>query len=90
MIDNCLLFFGMSALDAVFARLPGGSDPSIQAAYGNAVGSSFSAFGAAFVGQAIVHITGTSHTPLWSQAIGVFVGGLLGILVPCMLLRLRR
>jgi hypothetical protein len=90
MIDNCLLFFGMSALDSVFERLPGGRNPNVQAAYGNAMSSSFSAFGAAFVGQAISDITGTDKSPLWSRSIGVFIGGLLGILLPvCIMLLFR-
>lgn len=85
-IDNALLFFGISALDSVFQRLPGGLSPVVNAAYGNAFSSSISAFGAAFIGQAIADISGQNSTTLWAESIGVFVGGLIGIIIPSLIL----
>lgn len=85
-IDNVLLFCGISALDAVFQRLPGGTDPVTNAAYGNAFSSALSAFGSVFVGQLISDITKQTKTTLWAQAIGVFIGGLLGIVLSMMLM----
>ena len=88
MIDNVLLFAGIEALDGVIRRLPAGDDPVAAAAYGNAVSSTISAFGSAFVGQAIADLTGQRSSPLWSHALGVLIGGLAGIAVPLTIRRL--
>lgn len=86
-IDNSLLLFGISTLDSLFQRLPGGTDAKINAAYGNAFSSSISGLGAAFVGQVIVDKSGVAQTPLWSQALGILLGGLVGILIPSLIMQ---
>lgn len=78
-IDNVLLMSGMSSLDAVFERLPGGEDPIVAAGYGNAFSSTISMFGSAFVGKIISDLTGAKTSPIWAQSIGVLIGGILGI-----------
>jgi len=84
MIDSILLMSGIDAFNTVFERLPGGKDPVVNAGYGNAFSSMISMLGSSFVGKIISDITGTTAYPLWSQAIGVVIGGLLGIFLPRM------
>lgn len=83
-IDNTLLWVGMSAMDSLFARLPGGTTPNVLAGYGNAFSSVVSAFVSTFVGRIIAdafHVN-LDKTPLWSMAFGILVGCVVGILVP--------
>ena len=84
LIDNALLWTGMSALDTLFARLPGGDNVNVMAGYGNAFSSVISAFVSTFVGQYIADTFGidVDKTPLWSMAFGILLGCILGIVGP--------
>ena len=84
LIDNTLLWVGMSALDTVFARLPGGTEANVLAGYGNAFSSIVSAFVSTFVGRFIADTANVDvdKAPLWSMALGIFVGCLVGMFVP--------
>lgn len=85
--DNALLFFGISALDSVFTRLPYGKEDLMVAGYGNAFSSTVSAFVSTFIGQVISNVTGLDpdNAPLWAMAVGLAIGGLIGIYVPRMI-----
>ena len=85
-VDNALLFAGLDVIDGLLARLPGGSDPRVLAGYGNAVSSTVSAFVSTFLGEAIASATGVRDGPLWALAVGILIGGLVGIAVPRALL----
>lgn len=88
-IDNTLLYVGMSSLETVFARLPGGRDPLVLAGYGNAFSSVVSIFVSTFVGRwiASVYHLDIDRAPLWSSAVGILVGCVVAIAVPQALAR---
>lgn len=89
LIDNTLLWVGMSSLETLFARLPGGTEPNVLAGYGNAFSSIVSAFVSTFVGRWIADVTDVDvdKSPLWAMALGILLGCLVGIVVPVLLLR---
>tara|TARA_B110000483_G_scaffold231652_1_gene298287 strand:- start:1105 stop:1494 length:390 start_codon:yes stop_codon:yes gene_type:complete len=77
MIDNGGLFFGMSAL-APF--LPKGE--LTRAGLGNTFSDGLGAFLGSFTSVIIKKITKVNDTPLWSDAVGIVVGCLIGLYVP--------
>ena len=77
MIDNGGLFFGMSALDPF---LPKGE--LTRAGLGNTFSDGLGAFLGTFSGIIIKSITKIDDTPLWSDAIGIIIGCLIGLYVP--------
>lgn len=81
-VDNAGLFFGMDALDPVFSKLPGGNHPLINSGYGNTFSDGIGAFLGTFIGNYIQDKSGIDDTPLWSQAIGIVIGCLIGVAVP--------
>lgn len=76
-IDNGGLFFGMSALDPF---LPEGE--LTRAGLGNTFSDGLGAFLGTFSGVIIKSITKTEDTPLWSDAVGIVIGCLIGLYVP--------
>ena len=84
LIDNLLLWLGMSAMDTALARLPGGDRPLALAGYGNAFSSVVSAFVSTFVGRLLANVydVDVDKAPLWSMATGLLLGCLLGVAVP--------
>lgn len=74
LIDNLLLLVGVDGLREVYGRLPGGSHPTLASLYGNTYSSVVSAFGASFVADIISHKTHVAKGPVWSQAVGMFLG----------------
>lgn len=84
LIDNLLLWLGMSAMDTLLARLPGGDQPLALAGYGNAFSSVVSAFVSTFVGRLLANVyrVDVDKAPLWSMATGLLLGCLLGVAVP--------
>lgn len=76
-IDNGGLFFGMSALDPF---LPKGE--LTRAGLGNTVSDGLGAFLGTFSGIVIRQITKIEDTPIWSDAIGIIIGCLIGLYVP--------
>ena len=89
LIDNALLWLGMSALETLFRRLPGGTDPLVLAGYGNAFSSLVSAFVSTFVGRWISNVfdVDVDKAPLWSMALGIAIGCAVGIALPAALMR---
>lgn len=81
-VDNAGLFLGMEALDSVFEKLPFGKEANVKSGYGNTFSDMVGAFMSTFIGRYITYKTGITEYPMWSEAIGVFVGCLLGILIP--------
>lgn len=84
LIDNILLYVGMSSLESVFKRLPAGGDPNVLAGYGNAFSGLVSAFVSVFLGRLFANVfhLDVDKAPLWSMAIGTLFGSLLGVVVP--------
>ena len=76
-IDNGGLFFGMSALDPF---LPEGE--LTRAGLGNTFSDGLGAFLGTFSGVIIKSITKIEDTPLWSDAVGIVIGCLIGLYVP--------
>lgn len=76
-IDNGGLFFGMSALDPF---LPQGE--LTRAGLGNTFSDGLGAFLGTFSGVIIKSITKIDDTPLWSDAVGIIIGCLIGLYVP--------
>ena len=79
-IDNGGLFFGMSALDPF---LPKGE--LTRAGLGNTFSDGLGAFLGTFSGIIIKSITKIDDTPVWSDAIGIIIGCLIGLYVPKMI-----
>lgn len=77
MIDNGGLFFGMDALDPF---LPAGE--LTRAGLGNTFSDALGAFLGTFSGIIIKSVTKIDDTPLWSDAIGIIIGCLIGLYVP--------
>jgi hypothetical protein len=76
-IDNGGLFFGMDALDPI---LPEGE--LTRAGLGNTFSDALGAFLGTFAGVAIKNLSNVNDTPLWSDAIGIVIGCLIGLYVP--------
>ena len=76
-IDNGGLFFGMSALDPF---LPNGE--LTRAGLGNTFSDGLGAFLGTFSSIIIRRITKIEDTPLWSDAVGIVIGCLIGLYVP--------
>ena len=74
MVDNGGLFFGMDALDPF---LPG--DSLEKAGLGNTFSDFLGAFLGTFIGLFIQNITGIEDTPLYTDAIGIVIGCLIGL-----------
>lgn len=89
LIDNTLLWLGMSSMDSLFVRLPGGDQPNVLAGYGNAFSSVVSAFVSTFVGRYISSVFGVDvdRAPLWSMAVGILLGCVIGIVIPMAVLK---
>lgn len=88
LIDNALLWVGISSLDSLFAHFPGGGQPTVLAGYGNAFSSVISAFVSTFIGRWISDVfeVDLDRVPLWSMALGILTGSILGIAIPRMLI----
>lgn len=85
-VDNAGLFLGMDKLDSLFQRLPLGNEVNVKAGYGNTFSDMIGAFLSTFIGRQIVYKTGVTEYPMWSEAIGIVVGCLLGIFIPRMII----
>lgn len=86
-IDNAGLFFGMDALDPFTKNL----DPKIAAGIGNTFSDVIGAFAGSFAGAIMESkmkatfpkdIDECVSTPLWADSLGIFVGCILGIIIP--------
>lgn len=86
-VDNTLLYTGITALDSVFERFPGSDDERVVAGLGNCFSSTVSAFVSTFIGRLIAEETGMKDGPMWAMAFGLFVGCLLGIIIPRVIIK---
>lgn len=83
LVDNGGLYFGMEALDPLFELFT--SDELEKAGYGNTFSDFLGAFLGTFIGAFIENITAgfdLPDSPLWTQAVGIVIGCLLGIFIP--------
>lgn len=85
-IDNAGLFFGGCYLDEVFSLLPAASDANVCAGYGNTFSDFLGAFLGTFVGKMLADTSKIEESPLWSEAIGIIIGCLLGVAIPKMIM----
>ena len=79
-IDNFGLFTGMEILDPILKLLPGAGDPNVFAGYGNTFSDMVGAFLGTFGGRYVADRFNEDEYPMWSEAVGVFIGCLVGIL----------
>lgn len=78
-IDNFGLFMGMSILDPVIKKLPGASDTNVFAGYGNTFSDAVGAFLGTFGGKYVADKFKEDEYPIWSEAVGIILGCLVGI-----------
>ena len=76
-IDNAGLWFGMEALDPYIK-----AGPLTKAGVGNTYSDFLGSTVGTFASAIMVHLTGVKEAPLWANTVGVFIGCLLGIVVP--------
>ena len=81
-VDNAGLFMGMEILDDLFRTLPFGNEEKPRSGYGNTFSDLVGAFLSTFIGRYIQYATNITDYPMWAEAVGMFVGCLLGIFVP--------
>jgi len=89
-IDNAGLFFGMDALDTYIQQYFG-EDKKVAAGIGNTFSDVVGAFAGAFAGSYMESnmkkafpkdIDECVSTPLWADAVGIFIGCIIGIIIP--------
>lgn len=95
-IDNMGMFFGATALGDIFRLMfinvpligPFVADPSDNfiAGMGNAVSNVIAAFLATSIGRIVEDTSGLENAPMWSDALGMVLGCLIGALLPRMCL----
>ena len=78
-IDNFGLFMGMSVLDPVLKKLPGAANPNVFAGYGNTFSDMIGAFLGTFGGKYVADKFKEDDYPIWSEAVGIIIGCLVGI-----------
>jgi hypothetical protein len=86
-LDNFGLFYGMDKLDPLFQKFWFADEPLVLAGYGNTFSDMIGAFMGTFLGQMIQDWTGITETPLISQAFGITIGCILGVLIPRLVLK---
>ena len=89
-IDNAGLFFGMDALDPYFKKVS--KDPKVAAGLGNTFSDVIGAFAGSFAGsivkkqfESVFNDIECFEGPMWAEAVGIFFGCGLGIIVPKMI-----
>jgi len=88
-MDNFGLLFGLDAFDTKFEKLPFGNSLIMKSGYGNTLSNTLSAFSGTFISKIVSNLTNTTNTPMWSDALGTFVGSLLGMYIPKMLFNIK-
>lgn len=84
-IDNAGLFFGMDALDPYVKKVS--KDPKVAAGIGNTFSDVIGAFAGSFAGSVVTSLFKTSigecfEGPMWAEAVGIFIGCIIGIIIP--------
>ena len=84
-IDNAGLFFGMDALDPYVKKIS--SDSKVSAGIGNTYSDVIGAFAGSFAGSIVQQMLKSQlpycfEGPLWAEATGIFLGCILGIVIP--------
>lgn len=80
-VDNAGLVAGMDALNPIFKPIAGG-DSEVFAGLGNTFSSAVGAFMATFGGRIVADKFKEDEYPLWSEAIGIVIGSIIGIYLP--------
>jgi len=80
-IDNAGLYFGMDSLNPLFTKM-GATGELAQSGLGNTFSDMLGGFLGTFAGIFIQTLSGKSDVPIWSEAIGLVVGCLIGVVVP--------
>ena len=80
-IDNAGLFLGMDVLDPFFSK-----SELIKAGQGNTFSDVIGTFLSTFIAIYIRNETGIDDSPIWADALGVFVGCLMGVYLPAFIL----
>ena len=80
-IDNAGLFLGMDVLDPFFSK-----SELIKAGQGNTFSDVIGTFLSTFIAIYIRNETGIDDSPIWADALGVFVGCLMGVYLPSFIL----
>ncbi len=89
-IDNAGLFFGMDALDPIIREYIS-KDAKVAAGIGNTFSDVVGAFAGAFAGNIMEShmkkafpkdIDECVSTPLWADSVGIFIGCVIGIIIP--------
>jgi Na+/glutamate symporter len=76
-IDNAGLWVGMEALDPY---IPGGD--LTKAGVGNTYSDLLGATVGTFVSVIMTHVTGIKEAPMWVNTVGIFLGCIVGLVVP--------
>ena len=88
-IDNAGLFFGMDALDPLFASMIsdkyGEDKDNIKAGMGNTYSDMVGSFLSVFIGRIISIYSGIDQTPMVADSIGLIIGCILGFVLPVMM-----
>ena len=85
-IDNAGLFFGMDALDPHVKKVS--KDSKVAAGIGNTFSDVVGAFAGSFAGSVVTSIFKEQiggdcfEGPMWAEAVGIFVGCIIGIVIP--------
>jgi len=87
-IDNAGLFFGMEALDPYVSKVS--KDPKVAAGIGNTFSDVIGAFAGSFAGSIVTSMAKAQigdcfEGPMWAEAVGIFFGCGLGIVIPKMI-----
>lgn len=83
-IDNAGLFFGMDALDPFMPK-----NKLIAAGLGNTFSDGVGAFMGTFCGIIISNLSGVDNYPIFSEAIGMIIGCLIGVYLPATILGVK-
>jgi len=84
-IDNAGLFFGMKYMEPFFSLFPLSEEELVGAGYGNTFSDMIGAFLGTFMGKAIQELSQINNYPIWTEAIGITVGCIFGVMIPRMM-----
>tara|TARA_B100000787_G_scaffold166446_1_gene151703 strand:- start:104 stop:616 length:513 start_codon:yes stop_codon:yes gene_type:complete len=83
LIDNGGLFFGMDALEPVFAKyFPDGDNELVKSGLGNTFSDAIGGFIGTFIGMVVQNTSRVDEYPFWAETLGLVLGCLLGVYLP--------